>query len=636
MRPDRPKDGRSQQHPGFELRAHLPLALLLATAALAAAAPVVIAQPGANAASGEHVPPGQAKKAEAVADTATASPSPANSSGGPPAREPAPAEETVTPSRSAGSTSSGSTSNGNGNSNGPKQSKAQSPNSPRYADSTSSGATSQPSGGSTAAAPATSSSTTPPVASSQAGQPSTAVGTRSARRAQSSTSVEGPAARQAAAARAAAAAEAASFAAGLAASTAAPGGEARADAVRTIVGERTLVDTQGSVPADEGQPARNVVKVLTEVVPGWMRWALAALAALGLLLGAFAAIQTLGRRRLERQRRMLLADVGVLQSALLPELPERIGGARVTAAYRPADGLAAGGDFYDAFELPGGRTGVLIGDVAGHGRDAVPLTALVRYNLRAYLEAGLPPRATLHVASNVLAPHLGGRQVTIAVAIFDPGTGRLTYACAGHWPPLLLGSEVKPVTVCSSPPIGVDAPTGRRQTTIALPPGAAACFHTDGLDEAPVAYGRLGRDGVAEELRAVGPQGRASELLERVVRRSRRQPDDMAACILEALPGGCDSWSLRLEELEIDAPAISGGWAERFMDDCGVGRAHIAKALREAREIVARRGTAVLVIRMGEELAEVRVTPPPAITLPTREPAVPAEAELIGEQRRAG
>ena len=135
-----------------------------------------------------------------------------------------------------------------------------------------------------------------------------------------------------------------------------------------------------------------------EVVPAGALIVLGVLAGLGLLLGAAAVVQTLGRRRLEHQRRVLLDDVGVLQSALLPALPERIGGARVSAAYRPAEGLAAGGDFYDAFELPGGRTGVLVGDVAGHGRDAVPLTALVRYNLRAYLAAGLPPRATLHVA----------------------------------------------------------------------------------------------------------------------------------------------------------------------------------------------------------------------------------------------
>ncbi|MDQ3678758.1 MAG: serine/threonine-protein phosphatase [Actinomycetota bacterium] len=326
-------------------------------------------------------------------------------------------------------------------------------------------------------------------------------------------------------------------------------------------------------------------------------------------------MQTARRRRLERQRRLLLADVGVLQSALLPELPERIGGARVTAAYRPAAGLAAGGDFYDAFELPGGRTAVLVGDIAGHGREVVPLTALVRYSLRAYLEAGLTPRATLHVAGHVLASQLGGRQVTIAVAIFDPGTGRLTYACAGHGPPLL-GTSAAPVTVSSSPPIGTGAPTGRRQTTIALAPGAGACFFTDGLDEIPVAGGRLGREGVAEELRAVGPQGDAADLLARIVQRSERQPDDMAVCMLTAQPGGAEHWSLRLEELEVDAAAMSGGWTERFLLACGVGKAHIAKALHEADHIIGRAGTAIVEVRIGETLTDVRVHRPPAITMP--------------------
>ena len=367
--------------------------------------------------------------------------------------------------------------------------------------------------------------------------------------------------------------------------------------------------------ADASPLTRTVVRVL-EVVPAQLRVALAALAGLGLLLGAAAVVQTVRRRRLERQRRMLLADVGVLQSALLPQLPERIGGAHVTAAYRPAEGLAAGGDFYDAFELPGGRTGVLVGDVAGHGRDVVPLTALVRYNVRAYLEAGLSPRATVHVAANVLAPHLGELQVTLVVAIFDPGTGRLTYAGAGHAPPLLLGSTSAPVTTCSSPPLGAGAATGRRQTTIPFAPGAVACLYTDGLDEAPLTYGRLGRDGLAEELRAVGPHPQAGDLIARVARRSGRQSDDMAACIVTALPGGAAGWSLRLEELEVDRATLSSGWAQRFLVACGVEPARVARALREAHAIIARSGTAVVEVRVGEALAEVRVTPPSAITLP--------------------
>ncbi len=369
-----------------------------------------------------------------------------------------------------------------------------------------------------------------------------------------------------------------------------------------------------------------------EVIPPRVRIALAALALLGLLLGASTAVQTVRSRRLARQRRMLLADVGVLQSALLPDLPERIGGARVSAAYRPAAGLAAGGDFYDAFELPGGRTAVIVGDVAGHGRDAVPLTALVRYNLRAYLEAGLAPRATLHVASNVLAAQLGGRQVTIVVAIFDPGTGRLTYACAGHWPPLLVGTQASLVTVCSSPPIGAGVPTGRRQTTVGLPPGARACFHTDGLGEVLIApRRRLGRDGVDEQLQAIGPNGEACDLIARIVRRSQEQCDDMAACIITALPGGAEHWSLRLEELEVDAAMLRGGWVEQFLVACGVGGPHVARALSEAREMVGLAGTAIVELRVGEQLVEVRVGAPSAVSLPIGRRATPvAELEATG------
>lgn len=361
---------------------------------------------------------------------------------------------------------------------------------------------------------------------------------------------------------------------------------------------------------------RTVVRVL-EVVPPGVRLALGALALLGVLLAVATGVQTMRGRRLERQRRRLASDIGLLQSALLPALPERIGGARVTAAYRPAEGLAAGGDFFDAFALPGGRTAVLVGDVMGHGRDVVPLTALVRYNVRAYLQAGLGPRATLDVAAAVLAPQIGDRQVTVAVAIFDPGAGRLTYACAGHAPPLLLGTALTPVTASSSPPIGAGMPTGRRQTTIPLRPGAAVCFVTDGLAEIPLrGGGRLGEEGVAAQLAAIGPDGSAAELLARVLRHGARQTDDLAACMLTALPGGSERWSLRVEELEVDADTLRGGHATRFLAACGVDPARAARALADAARIIACAGTAVVEVRIGEQLADVRVAPPPAVALP--------------------
>jgi hypothetical protein len=100
------------------------------------------------------------------------------------------------------------------------------------------------------------------------------------------------------------------------------------------------------------------------------------------------------------------------------------------------------------------------------------------------------------------------------------------------------------------------------------------------------------------------------------VRRSERQPDDMAACIVTALPGAAEGWSLRLEELEVDAAAQSGGWTERFLLACGVGGPHIAKALREAAQMIGRAGTAIVEVRIGEALTEVRVGRPPAVMLP--------------------
>jgi hypothetical protein len=389
-----------------------------------------------------------------------------------------------------------------------------------------------------------------------------------------------------------------------------------APAARSRHTQRGTRPQAGHARVAAGSPLpQSVVRVL-KVIPRRVLIALAALAAVGLVLAAAALTQTRRARRLGRQTRRLAADVGVLQSALLPDLPRRIGGARVSAAYRPAEGLAAGGDFYDAFELPGGRTAVLVGDVAGHGRDVVPITALVRYSVRAYLEAGLAPRTALRIASDVLDAQLGGRMVTVAVAIFDPATGRLTFACAGHWPPLLLGVAARLITVSSSPPIGAGAPTGRRQTTIGLPPGAAACFHTDGLADVMLGSARLGPDGVARELGALGAQGEAGELLARIVRGSEHHPDDMAACMLAPLPGAAAGRPLQVEELEVDAAMVRDGRAQRFLVACCAREAHIEWALGEARQVIARAGTAVLEVHVGEALAEVRVGTPAAVTLP--------------------
>jgi hypothetical protein len=377
---------------------------------------------------------------------------------------------------------------------------------------------------------------------------------------------------------------------------------------------------------------RNVEHIL-KVVPGWVRVALAALVAAGLLLLAGALHQALRAHRLERDRRRLAADVGLLQSALLPALADEVGRARVSTAYRPADGLAAGGDFFDVFALADGRTALILGDMAGHGREIVPFTALVRYSLRAYLEAGLAPRVALQVASTVLESQLGGHMVAAAVAVFAPDTGRLTYACAGQAPPLLAPAFPPSVMAVSSPPIGAGAVTGRRQTTVALPPGSAACFCTDGVADVRVADRRMGPDAVAGRFAALGAEAGADELLREVVRASDSQPDDMAVCVLAPLPGAAEPAPEVVEELELDAELLADGRATRFLAACSVEPVAAAAALRAAAELVARRGSAVLVVRRTATGASVGVDRPRAAILPIgRPPAAPApgRAALAG------
>jgi|HubBroStandDraft_2_1064218.scaffolds.fasta_scaffold00289_3 hypothetical protein len=348
-------------------------------------------------------------------------------------------------------------------------------------------------------------------------------------------------------------------------------------------------------------------------VPDWSKPIIMLL----LLLAIGFAVRSLilGRRArgLEGQRATLLRDVDAMQAALVPEVPARVGGLAVSVAYRPADGPAAGGDFYDIFAPERGKIAIILGDVVGHGHRALTHAALTRYTLRAYLQAGMQPRAALALAGQVLADRTMENFATVAVGVYDARAGSLTYASAGHPVPILHGLQTRaPLAICASPPIGWTVPTGRRQTTVSLPPGAVACFFTDGLVEARCKENELlGRERLSEILAALGSRPDAAKLLAKVRATALFTPDDMAACIvvpeMTVIPT-----RTHIEELEADAQELDRGDVRRFLETCQVPSPGVEQAVAQVCAIAAVYGTAVLRAELAPNTATVTVSTPRA------------------------
>ncbi len=361
--------------------------------------------------------------------------------------------------------------------------------------------------------------------------------------------------------------------------------------------------------AGRSSPLVTTITRIIHVVPTAVRALIAGLLALALALAARSRLAALRARRLERQRGQLLEDVGLLQAALLPVAPARLGPVGTSVAYRPAAGPGAGGDFYDVFALEDGQLAILVGDVSGHGRQALPHTALVRFTLRAYLEAGLSPRDAVQTAGAVLERQLGGVFATVVAATYQPRERVLVYACAGHPPPVVRGlrpgaESLRPITVCASPPIGVGMRTGTRQTVVSVPGRSQICFYTDGVTEARVGSELFGTERLADTLAELGPQATASALLEQVAKRADARPDDMAACLLH-VEGDDDAPTVLVEELELDRNEATSDRTERFLIACGVGRREMAQVIRSACVTAGRAGTVILELRRADGPTEV-------------------------------
>ncbi len=191
--------------------------------------------------------------------------------------------------------------------------------------------------------------------------------------------------------------------------------------------------------------------------------------------------EMLDRQRLEREFQLARE----IQQTFLPSQMPEMSGWDMDVRWEPA--RQVGGDFYDYFLLPDGRLAFLIADVSDKGLAASLYMTVTRTLLRAAaLESTSPAETMEHVNELLLANSQKGLFVTTFYGILDLQNGNLTYAIAGHNPPLLLRFNQKEIEEIEKGGIalGAMADINLCEDHIQINPGDCLFLYTDGVTEA--------------------------------------------------------------------------------------------------------------------------------------------------------
>ncbi|MFH7596146.1 SpoIIE family protein phosphatase [Streptomyces racemochromogenes] len=250
-------------------------------------------------------------------------------------------------------------------------------------------------------------------------------------------------------------------------------------------------------------------------------------------LVARAALNIDNARMYTTQRHAALTLQRSLTNSALPDVP----GLRLTGRYLPASDHDVGGDWYDVIQLPRGRTGLVIGDVMGHGIHAAAVMGQLRTAVRTLARHDVPPARMLRSLDAVVSDLGEDEMATCVYAVHDAAAGDCVIARAGHPPPAVVSPDgtVAFLRGSSGTPLGTGGRAFRTET-VALPPGSLLALYTDGLIEA---RGRDLDEGMERLARALGGPARPlEELCEGVLARLLpAAPQDDVAVLLARTTG---------------------------------------------------------------------------------------------------
>jgi GAF domain-containing protein/anti-sigma regulatory factor (Ser/Thr protein kinase) len=269
------------------------------------------------------------------------------------------------------------------------------------------------------------------------------------------------------------------------------------------------------------------------------------------------------------------ATAETLQRSVLPASLPRVEGVQLAARYLPgSQGVAVGGDWFDAFELHDGRLGLIVGDVMGKGVHAAASMGQLRNALRAFSVERLKPSSALARLDRLGDETPESAFATVVYAVVDPRNGVLRFSSAGHPPPVVAypDGRVELLEDGRSLPLGTGMRPQYRQAVAELPAGGVLVLYSDGLIERRGQSIDDGLDMLVAAIREASkdPERLLEHILDRLVGDAPRT-DDIALLAARLLPVAPQPLELRLPTT-IDALYVVRDALRTWTDGVPLGR----------------------------------------------------------------
>ncbi len=270
------------------------------------------------------------------------------------------------------------------------------------------------------------------------------------------------------------------------------------------------------------------------------------------------------------------------QSALLPPSLPLLPDIRLSGSYdrATAEG-AAGGDWYDAVPLGSGRLALVIGDAVGAGMPAAGAMSRLRGAMRSIAMRDPWPAAVVTALDEFAAQMEDVEGASVFYGVLEAGTGRLTYAAAGHPAPLVVGRDGSTsfLALVPRPPLGSVPGTRTEVSHAVLEKGATLVLFSDGAVAASGPPPTRGLTRLAEVARSVVAGSTpaddigSAELAAAVAAllpTPDGRPDDIAVLVAHRLADTPAPLQLDLPAVPSSLPAVRrklGAW----LDHLGMG-----------------------------------------------------------------